>query len=229
MQFSKSILFTAAALIAPLAMQAAIISPSPTLNIGGLTFSNFTCSTLSNGPVVSPTCLASAGSSGVAVSTITIPGVGIEIGASNFLAGNGSINDVRINYTVTASVGAITAIGLYFQPIYGGDAVSSVTEAIFDINGNLVTQASVQVASASLGGANDTSDVIALNGAYTTLNVVKDINVTALANSSTQFSYVLQTFTMASAPEPATSALMGGGLILFGLAMRSRFNKKQVA
>jgi hypothetical protein len=34
---------------------------------------------------------------------------------------------------------------------------------------------------------------------------------------------------MASAPEPGTTALMGGGLMLFGLAMRRRFSKKQVA
>jgi hypothetical protein len=227
MQFSKSLLFTAVALIAPIAMQADPISPSPTLSIDGLTFSNFTCSTLSSGAIVSPGCSASESSSGVAVSTITIPGVGIEFGASNFLAANNSVNDIRINYTVTASSSAISAVGLYFNAIYAGDAVSSVTETLFTPGGQEITQATVQVGSSVFGSPNILSDNIVLNGAYTTLNVTKDINLTALVNSSTQFSYVDQTFTFASVPEPGTTALMGGGLTLFGLALRRRFSKKQ--
>jgi len=229
MQFSKSLLFTAVALIAPLAIEASPISPSPTLSIDGLTFSNFTCSTMSSGTIVSPGCAASPSSSGVAVSTITIPGIGIEFGASNFLAADSSVNDLRINYTVTASASAITAVGLYFDAIYAGQAVSSVTETLYDTFGNEITQATVQVGSAVFGSPAILSDTIALNGAYTTLNVTKDINLMALANSSTQFSYVDQTFNLSAAPEPGTSALMGGGLTLFGLVLRRRFSQKQAA
>ncbi len=229
MQFSKSILLTAAAFLAPFAMQADSISPSPTLSLDGLTFSNFTCSTLSSGAIVSPGCTASQSSSGIAVSTITIPGIGIEFGASNFLAANGAVNDIRINYTVTASASAITAVGLYFNAIYAGDAVSSVTETIYNTLGTEITQATVQVGSSLFGSPAILSDNIALNGGYTTLNVSKDINLTSLTNSSTQFSYVDQTFTLSSAPEPGTSALMGGGLMLFGLVLRRRFSQKLAA
>jgi hypothetical protein len=87
----------------------------------------------------------------------------------------------------------------------------------------------VQVGSSLFGRPAILSDNIALNGGYTTLNVSKDINLTSLTNSSTQFSYVDQTFTLSSAPEPGTSALMGGGLMLFGLVLRRRFSQKLAA
>jgi len=222
MQFSKSLLFTAVALLAPIAMQADPISPSPTLSIDGLTFSNFTCNIFSSGTIYLPTSCA-----GVAVSTITLPGIGIEFDASNFLAGNASANDIRINYTVT-STAPITTVGLDFNAIYAGLAVSSVTEELDNTIGTNVGFMSVSVGAAALGGSNVLSSSVAVNGSYTTLNIQKDINLTATSNSSTQESYIQQTFSTA-APEPGTTALMGGGLMLFGLALRGRFAKKQAA
>jgi hypothetical protein len=220
MQISKSFLLTVVALIAPLAMQATAIAPSPTVSVGGLTFSNFSCSIMSSGTIYLPATCAD-----VAVNTITMPGVGIEFDASNFLAGNSSANDIRINYTVTAKT-PITTVGLNFNAIYAGLAVSSVTEEIDNTLGTDVAFMSVSVGAAGLGGSNVLSDSVAVNGSYTTLNVQKDINLTATANSSTQESYIQQTFVTA-APEPATTALMGGGLVLFGLTMRRRFSNSK--
>jgi hypothetical protein len=230
MQFSKSLLFTAVALIAPLAIEASPISPSPTLSIDGLTFSNFTCnviSTVGAGGMVSPTsCLAGAGTSGIAVNTITFPGIGVEFDSSGFMAANASQEDIRINYTVT-SAAPITTIGLDFNASIAGQAVSSVTETVDNSVGGFITQASVNVGSVDFGSDNILSTNIALNGGYTTLNVQKDINLTATADSSAQGSFIQQTFS--TVPEPGTTALMGGGLMLFGLILRKRFSQKQAA
>jgi hypothetical protein len=222
MQFSKSFLFTALALVAPIAMQANLIVPSPTLNVGGLTFSNFTCSIMSSGSIVLP-----LNCGGIAVNTITTPGVGIEFDASNFLAGNNSANDIRINYTVTSPT-PITTVGLDFNAIYAGLAVSSVTEELDNTGGTQVGFMSVSVGAAALGGSNLLWSSTSVNGSYTTLNIQKDINLTATANSSAQESYIQQVFVTA-APEPGSTALMGAGLMLCGLALRRRFSQKQVA
>lgn len=210
----KSFLLTAAALIAPLAMNAAAISPSPTLAIGGLTFSNFSCAVFSSGSIVSPTSCG-----GVSVNSITFPGNGIEFDASNFLAGSASANDIRINYTVT-STSPITMVGLDFNAIYAGQAVSSVTESVYS-GSTLVGMTSVNVGSSDFGSPNVLASNISLKGGYYVLNIQKDINLTAGTSSSTQFSFVQQTFTSA-VPEPGTTALMGGGLLGLALAIRRR-------
>jgi hypothetical protein len=212
MQFSKSLLFTAVALLGSVAMQAAPVIPSTTISVGNLTFSNFSCLLSSSGTTFLP-----ASCNDVTVRTITVPGMGIEFDAANFLAADNSAVDLRINYTVSSTT-PISVVGLNFQPIIFGQAVSSVTEQVWS-GVTVVGSTSVQVG-ASVN--NVMTSFITLNGGYTTLNIQKDINLSALrANTSAQESFVQQTF---ATPEPGTTALLGGGLMMLGLAMRRRFS-----
>jgi PEP-CTERM motif len=217
LRFSKSILVTALALASPFITRATTVKSNPTLTIGNLTFSNFTCDVTKGGSFVTP-----GGCGKINVSTITDPGTGIQF-SSGWTAFHNSFDDAVINYHVSSTSG-IDTIGLDFNGIFEGYAVSSVTESVY-AGGKLVGFAEVACGTDPIGC--ERSDSIKLDGTYKNLYVQKDINVTAWTGLA-QISYVDQTF--ADAPEPTSMALFGSGLIgVVSLLRRRAKSQKEAA
>lgn len=210
MRFSKKILLTAVACLAPVLGQAApvAVTSNPSLSVGNLNFSNFGCSLTQGGVLATPN-----NCSQINVNTITQPGTGIVF-SSGFTAALG-FDDAMLTYNVASTGAGISSIGLDFNGTFLGLAVSSVTETVFN-NGQQVGFAKV---SCSQFGCNQT-DSIALNGVYSNLFIQKDIQVAA-GEGIAQASYVDQTFTTA-APEPGATALLGSGLLGITALLRRR-------
>jgi PEP-CTERM motif-containing protein len=234
MQFSKSFLFTAVALIAPIAMQATHltslnIAPITTAD-GSLTFSNFKCATTFSGAgSFTGTCAA------LNIAPLAGPdGIMFQEG----LNAAGGDFDMFLSYTVTANTSPISSIGMLFNgsitPQEGSGTASVTEQALWA--GTIIPDSQVVVVDQTLGayGTNsvDSANIplFAALGVGQSLTVDKDINLTACECSTASLSYVNQTFVDPSpAPEPGTTALMGGGMVLFGLVLRRRFTNKQVA
>ncbi len=212
MSFSKAILFSAATLVLPFMSFATPVVPSPTLSVAGLNFNNFTCSVTGEGPAFPSKC------GSIDVATITHPGNGIQI-SSGFTAFPFSFSDATINYHVSSAAG-IDMVGLDFNGSFHGYAISSVTETIYNAAGTQVGFASVSCAKGFLGGCERT-DNIHLNGSYNDLYIQKDINVSSFIGEA-QISYIDQTFSTATAPEPSSIALLGSGLLTAAALLRRR-------
>ncbi len=208
MRFSKSILITAAAALLPLVSQATPVTPSPTLSVADLTFNTFTCSLSKGGAFADP-----GSCSQINVNTITQPGNGIQI-SSGFVAALGSFDDAVLTYNVSSKSG-IGVVGLDFNGTFEGLAVSQVTESVFSGN-NLVGFAKV---SCDPAACNRTDDILLNGGDYSNLHIEKDIMVSASLGEA-DISIVDQTF--ATAPEPASFAMLGIGLLGAGLLRRAR-------
>jgi hypothetical protein len=209
LKFVKSILVAAAGCLLPLASYAAPVTSNPSLSINGLSFSGFACSISMNGPVSTPTACDQ-----INVNTITNPGSGIQI-SSGFTAGPGSFNDAVIDYHVSSTSG-INAVGLDFNGTFLGLAISSVTESVFS-GGQQVGFATV---TCGIAGCNRTDNIM-LDGSYSDLYIEKDINVTGGIFTTAQISIIDQTFGT-DAPEPASLALFGSGLLGAALLLRRR-------
>jgi len=209
MRFSKSVLITAAALLVPFVSQATSVSVTsdPTLSVAGLTFNDFTCSVSMGGALADPTNCGS-----INVATITAPGNGIQI-SSGFVAALNSFDDAVLTYDVSSTSG-IDSVGLDFNGTFEGLAISQVTESVYS-GSNLVGFARVSCAPL---GCNRTDEIM-LGGNYTNLHIEKDILVAA-AYGDASISIVDQTFS--DAPEPASLAMLGGGLLAAAGLLRRR-------
>ena len=212
MRFSKSLIFAAALTVLPVLSQADPVNSNPSLSVGGLSFSGFTCVLTEQGAATPGSC------SNIDVSTITSPGSGIKFVSGFSAFGQNSYNDAQIDYHVSSTSG-ISQVGLFFNGDFYGQAIASVTEAIFD--------GSTQVGFAKvLCGAGDAgctqSDEISLNGTYSNLSVQKDIMLAGYSTGGgSSISYVDQTFNDAApTPEPASFAMLGMGLLGAGLLRR---------
>jgi len=134
---------------------------------------------------------------------------------------NGDVGDMVLGYTVTARPNIlITDVHLFHNGASTTGGVASVVETIFD--------GSTPIANLFAPGSSDPGDVAGLavgfvfGRGYSTLNVKKDIAVTAVLSrlrraSSAHISIVDQTFTI---PEPGT--LLLGSFGLLGLATLGR-------
>jgi hypothetical protein len=191
-----------------LAIQAAPVTSNPSLSINGLNFSGFSCHITKSGIFADPDHC-----NDINVDTTTIPGSGIEI-SSGFTAGAFSFDDAVIRYHVSSTSG-INSVGLDFNGTFLGLAISSVTESVFS-GDHLAGMATV---ACSLAGCNLT-DNIALDGSYNDLYIKKDINVSGSFGVA-QISIIDQTFGT-DAPEPASLALFGSGLLGAALLLRRR-------
>jgi hypothetical protein len=207
LKFSKTLLITAIAALAPIASHAASITSNPTMSVDGLTFNNFGC-TISNGGIYATPDHCSQ----IKVNTITQPGNGIEF-TSGFFAGPFSVEDATLHYDVSSAAG-IKSVGLDFNGEFLGFAISDVTESVWDGN-NLLATAYV---SCDLAGC-DRTDEISLDGVYNNLYIQKDIHLGSYLGYS-EASIVDQTF--CQAPEPGSIALMGIGLLGAGSFLRRR-------
>ncbi len=219
MKFSiKGLISGAALALAAMSVQAVPITSAGSLTIGDKTFSNFTCSITSGG-------LALTGPNACSQINVEVIGDG-SAGSPYGLAFNSGFSafglgweDILLGYrvTVTDPSQAIDEIGLAFNGSFVGLAVTQVVETVFN-NGNLVGQAEVHNGS---GIGAQLQDLISLNGAYTVLDVVKDIYLGA-AGGLASISYIQQTFPQTDVPLPAPLALLGLGLFSLGLTSRRK-------
>jgi hypothetical protein len=207
--FSKTLFITAIAALAPIAMLAGPVTSSPSLSIDGLSFSNFTCSISKGGLFATPSHCNQ-----IDVNTITSPGTGIEF-TSGFLAAPFSFDDAALTYNVTSASG-ISSVGLDFDGSFFGLAITSVTESVYS-GSTLVGQAEVSCGAHALGAGCNLTDNIALNGVYNDLHIEKDINTTGIFGTA-ESSIIDQTFSQV--PEPASTALLGLGLLAAAFVLR---------
>jgi hypothetical protein len=198
-----------------------------TLALAGASFASAT--TVTSGPITfnfgsdwctsSTTGMAHADCSSI---TITTPAPGaIDFSSLNAATRGNSTADLTLNFSLT-STSAIDAVGLTFSTVYLGEQVNSVTETVY--SGNTVVGYADVIAGVGLPTV--LSDNIALSGSYTSLTIVKDINLSGFA--ATDFgstSFIGQTYSTTSTPEPVSMSLIGGGLALMGL-VRMRKSKR---
>jgi hypothetical protein len=199
------------------------ISPSPTLTVGALTFSDFSTSITGEGSY-SPTM-----ASGIAVSTLMTGLPGIEFTGDFDAFGSGSSGDVALDYSVMASSGTKIDdvwLGLGGATLVGSGANVTVTECAY-----------ADAAHTMLLGGNCLSvydpppvltDELSLGGDYSTVYITKDISYnagTCTASCNAALSIIDQRFS--TVPEPGTLALFGGSLLGCALFVGRRRRSQQ--
>jgi hypothetical protein len=189
------------------------ITPSPTIVSGNLSFNNFTSCNVTGG--VSLTCAQIDVSAHTSVSPPdpTNGDSGIRIQAA-FNAGT-TTEDVTFQYDGHITGALFHDASMYFN----GTAVSSVTEDIYNLaNGDLIGHFAV-----SSPGSQTASIILTENA--TDIRMVKDIGLNYSAPGPTVLSIVDQQFSQTAVPEPASLALLGGGLLALGIGRNRRKTK----
>lgn len=180
------------------------------ITVGDKTFSNFTCNIIGGGLFGPATC-----------GTIDVTGIATDpLGLrfqSGFAATSNSNVDVLLGYKVTVNNPSqkINAIDLLFNGSFFGLAVTSVTETAFS-GATPVGQVSVSNPPLKL------FDTMPLTGAFSTLNIMKDILLLAGNGGLGTISFIDQRFHQV--PEPGTLALVG--LVLVGLGVSRKTGAK---
>lgn len=215
MHFSKTVLLSAAALLLPLLGNAASVASDPTLSIGNLTFSDFSCSVSHQG-VAGP-----GGCGSINVNSVNAPANGVQF-SSGFMAaslGHLAFEDATINYHVTSATG-INSVALDFNGMFYGFAVSSVTETFKDEWGTVISTATVACGPDALHIGCSRSAAYPLWATFKDLYITTDINVSSFIGMSS-ISYIGQSFGTVATPEPSSFAMFGAGLIgVVGLLRR---------
>jgi hypothetical protein len=198
-----------------------LLVPGATLTSGDLTFSNFTYTPPTGPPAPS----------GVTVTAFTDASgfQGIQIGGGFIQLGPGT-TFVQVGYTVTDNLGRlITDVHMDGNPtITPADAtgIAMITESVF-APGVVGAIASGQISSVSPPASQSTT-LILPDGPYTTLNIIKGVQLAvgtnATAVTSATVSFINQTFSVATSvvPEPASFVMMGLGVGAVGLVFRRR-------
>lgn len=208
MRFSKSLLISAIAVLAPALGHSAPVTSATMLSVGGYNFSNFGCSIANGGSFSTPMQCSE-----INVNTITNPGIGIQF-SSGFTAFPMSFTDAVLTYSVSSSNG-IDKVGLGFDGMFWGHAIASVTEKVYS-NGTEVGFANVACGD-GIGCVRDVT--VGLNGVYNNLYIEKDVYVGAWTGAA-ETSVIDQTFALA--PEPSSFALLGAGALSMGFGLLRR-------
>jgi hypothetical protein len=224
----KILLAGAACLLSLATAQAApvLLDSNPTLSVGELTFTNFSCSSNSSG-------LSGGGCGGLNVDTLASGGISITGGLSAVAPVSGPQGelDLVVRYQVTSSGTPITGVGLGFNGSVSGPgtAFAEIIEQAFadDARTDLLGSANVSTADGT------SVNTLTFSRAVATAYLEKDILLNAFAPGITTatISIINQpintttptpTPTPTPVPEPASLALFGAGLLGLGAVRRRR-------
>jgi hypothetical protein len=181
--------------------------------IGNLLFSNFSYTASGSNPIPS---------SQITVDTVTNDGIGLSFHAPWDAGTKNSSSDGTIDFRVTVLGGGniLEDIGLAQTSGVSGTGYASVAENACGPAPCTATGGPLYVFTFQNSGSRQATDDMTFKKTYPSLNVEKDISVTAGSKGNATISVVQDTFSQI--PEPMTMGLIGGGLALLGVARLRR-------
>lgn len=185
--------------------------------IGNLLFSNFTYTPSGSKPVsAGEITVDSVGPTGSGASLLG-PDIGLSFHAPWDAGTNKSSSDGAIDFTVTVLKGGNILADFALAQTSGvaGTGYAAVAEYGCGPSPCTATGGPLYVFTFQNSGSRTTQDEMTFLKAYSSLNVEKDITVSAGANGNATISVVQDTFSQI--PEPVTIAFIGGGLALLGV------------